>query len=75
MSKSSQAREAARVIINPLFAWSNAVLKSGEMVLDSMAAAAKSTNSVRVAVLPDEDAPQRRRPRSGKAKRKARRGR
>lgn len=72
MSKSSQAREAAKVIVNPLFAWSNAVLKSGEMVLDSMQAAAKNAQAVRVAVLPDQDAPPRRRV-SRKAKRKARR--
>ena len=73
MSKSSQAREAAKVIVNPLFAWSNAVLKSGEMVLDSMAAAAKTAQQVRVAVLPDGNTP--RRPASGKRKRKARRRR
>ena len=74
MSKSSQAREAAKVIVNPLFAWSNAVLKGGEMVLDSMAAAAKNAQRVRVAVLPEDGAPQRR-PASGKKKqkRKARR--
>jgi hypothetical protein len=67
MSKSSQARETARVIVNPLFAWSNAVLKGGEMMLDSVAAAARSTRSVRVAALQDEEAP-RRRTSSGKAK-------
>ena len=72
MSKSSQAREAARAIVNPLFAWSNAVLKGGEMMLDSMAAAAKNAQRVRVAVLPEENAPQRR-PASAKRKRKARR--
>ena len=66
MSKSSQAREVAKVIVNPLFAWSNAVLKGGEMVLDSIAAA---TRNVRVAVL-DTDAPPRRH-----ASRKAKRGR
>lgn len=72
MSKSSQAREAARTIVSPLFAWSNAVLKGGEMMLDSMAAAAKNAQRVRVAVIPEETAPQRR-PTSGKRKRKARR--
>ena len=72
MSKSSQSREAARAIVSPLFAWSNAVLKGGEMVLDSMAAAAKTAQRVRVAVLPEEATPQRR-PASRKAKRKARR--
>ena len=72
MSKSSQSREAAKAIVNPLFAWSNAVLKGGEMMLDSMAAAAKTAQQVRVAVLPDEDTP-RRRPAARKAKRKSRR--
>ena len=74
MSKSSQSREAAKAIVNPLFAWSNAVLKGGEMMLDSMAAAAKNAQRVRVAVLPDEAPPQRR-PASSKRKRKARRRR
>ena len=72
MSKSSQSRDAARIVVSPFFAWSNAVLKGGEMVLDSMAAAAKNAQRVRVAVLPEESAPQRR-PASGKRKRKARR--
>ena len=74
MSKSSQAREAARAIVSPLFAWSNAVLKGGEMMLDSMAAAAKNAQRVRVAVIPEEGAPQRR-PAASKRKRKARRRR
>jgi hypothetical protein len=74
MSKSSQAREAAKVIVNPLFAWSNAVLKCGEIELDSMQAAAKTAQAVRVAVLPDADAPAQRRV-SRKAKRKAKRRR
>jgi hypothetical protein len=71
MSKSSQAREAARAIVSPLFAWSNAVLKGGELMLDSMAAAAKTAQVVRVAVLPDGDTP--RRPSAAKRKRKAKR--
>ena len=74
MSKSSQARENARAIVSPLFAWSNAVLKGGEMMLDSMAAAAKNAQRVRVAVIPEEGAPQRR-PTVRKAKRKASRRR
>ena len=74
MSKSSQSREAARAIVSPLFAWSNAVLKGGEMMLDSMAAAAKNAQRVRVAVLPDQETPQQR-PAARKAKRKAKRRR
>ena len=68
MSKSSQSREAAKVIVTPLFAWTSAVLKGGEMVLDSVAAAARN---VRVAVL-DTEAPSRRHA-SRKAKRSRRR--
>ena len=71
MSKSRQSLEAARAMVNPLFAWSNAVLKGGEMMLDSMAAAAKTAQAVRVAVLPDGETPQRR-PAKRKAKRRAR---
>ena len=59
MSKSRQTRDTARAMVNPLFAWSNAVLKGGEMMLDSMQAAAKAAKSVTVAVLPDADAPKR----------------
>jgi hypothetical protein len=55
MSKSRQTRETARTMISPLFAWNAAVLKGGEMMLDSMAAAAKN---VRVAVL-DTDTPRK----------------
>jgi hypothetical protein len=65
MSKSSQSREAAKAIVSPLFAWNAAVLKGGEMMLDSIAAAAKN---VRVAVL-DSDTP--RMPRSRPARKAA----
>ena len=58
MSKSKQTRDIAKAMVSPLFAWSNAVLKSGEMMLDSMQAAAKN---VRVAVLPELDAQPRKR--------------
>jgi hypothetical protein len=78
MSKSRQTREAAKVIVNPLFAWSAAVLKGGEMMLDSIQAVARNAKTVRVAVLPDMDAPARRRsaPRKAKARRaKAKRAR
>ena len=67
MAKSRQSHEIAKAFVSPLFAWSNAVLKGGEMVLDSMQAAARNARNVRVAVLPEADAPQpRKRPGSGK---------
>lgn len=66
MAKSRQSHEIAKAFVSPLFAWSHAVLKGGEMVLDSMQAAAKNARNVRVAVLPDADAPPRKRSGSGK---------
>jgi hypothetical protein len=66
MAKSRQSHEIAKAFVSPLFAWSHAVLKGGEMVLDSMQAAAKNARNVRVAVLPDADTPPRKRPGSGK---------
>lgn len=68
MSKSRQTRETAKALVSPLFAWSNAILKGGEMMLDSMQAAAKTARSVRVAVLPEADAPPRKRSARSKAK-------
>ena len=65
MSKSRHTRETAKAIVSPLFAWNAAVLKGGEMMLDSLAVAARN---VRVAVL-DADTP----PKRGRVKRKARR--
>jgi hypothetical protein len=77
MSKSRQTRETARAMVNPLFAWTNAVLKGGEMMLDSLAAANDSAKAIRVAVLPDADAPRAKRrkakSRGAKAKRSRRR--
>ena len=67
MAKARQSRETAKALVSPLFAWTNAVLKGGEMMLDSVAAAARNTRSVRVAVLPDGETP-RRRASPGKAK-------
>jgi hypothetical protein len=69
MSKSRQTRDTARAMVSPMFAWSNAVLKGGEMMLDSMHAAAKAAKSVTVAVLPDVDAPKRTRKRKSGARR------
>lgn len=66
--KSRQSREMVKAIVNPMFAWSNAVLKGGEMMLNSMEAFAKNARTVRVAVLPEADAPQRQRSARGKAK-------
>jgi hypothetical protein len=74
MAKARQSAETAKALVSPLFAWSNAVLKGGEMMLDSMAAAAKTAKEIRVAVIADGEAPQRR-PASRKAKRNARRRR
>ena len=76
MSKSKPTREAAKAIVSPLFAWSNALLKGGELMLDSMAAAARNNaRTIRVAVL--EDAPPRKarkaKARAGRATRRRRR--
>ena len=70
MTKSKQSRETAQALVSPIFAWTNAVLKGGEMMLDSMQAAAKG--AVRVAVLADADAPARKRSAPGKAKARSR---
>ena len=76
-NKSRQNREIAKAIVNPMFAWSNAVLKGGEMMLNSMEAMAKSARTVRVAVLPEADAPQRKRaaPRKASSGKRAKRRR
>ena len=66
MAKSRQSHEVAKAFVSPLFAWSNAVLKGGEMVLDSMQAATRNARNVRVAVLPDTQTPARKRPATGK---------
>jgi hypothetical protein len=73
MAKSRQSSETAKALVSPLFAWTNAVLKTGEMMLDSMSAATRNARSVRVAVLPDADTPRRRRKVSGKGKTRSRR--
>ena len=67
-NKSRQSREIAKVIVTPMFAWSNAVLKGGEMMLNSMEAMAKNARTVRVAVLPEVDATPRKRAAGRKAK-------
>ena len=66
--KSRQSREIAKAIVNPMFAWSNAVLKGGEMMLNSMEALAKNARTVRVAVLPEANGPERKRSARTKAK-------
>jgi hypothetical protein len=76
MRKSRQARETARAFVNPLFAWSNAMLKGGELMLDSLAAANRNARAIRVAVLPQADAPRPHRKsksRAARAKRRRRR--
>ena len=47
MSKSRQSHEAAKAFVSPLFAWSNAMLKGGELMLDSMATATRNGRKVR----------------------------
>jgi hypothetical protein len=73
MAKSRQSRETAKALVSPLFAWTNAVLKGGEMLLDSMQAAANNAKSVRVAVLPAANGPPRKRSAPGKSKSRSRR--
>ena len=75
MRKSPKTREAAKALVSPLFAWSNAVLKGGEMVLDSMQAAATQARKATVGVIPTLDAPARRKSASRKRKAKSRRAR
>ena len=75
MRKSPKTREAAKALVSPLFAWSNAVLKGGEMVLDSMQAAATQARKATVGVIPTADAPTRRKSASRKRKAKSRRAR
>ena len=72
MTKSKQSRETAQALVSPLFAWTNAVLKGGEMMLDSMHAAARNARTVRVAVLEDANTPPRKRSAPGKAKARSR---
>ena len=80
MAKSRQSHENAKALVSPLFAWTNAMLKSGEMMLDSMQLAARNARNIRVAVLPDTDTPHRRSAprkaanRSSRAKSRRRRG-
>ena len=69
MTKSKQTRETARALVNPLFAWTNAMLKGGEIMLDSIEAATKSAQQpIRVAVLPNGEAPTRRARRKSKGR-------
>ena len=68
MAKSRQSHEFAKVFVSPFFTWTNAVLKGGEMMLDSVQAATRTARNISVAVLPDADAP-RKRSAPGKRKR------
>ena len=70
MAKSRQSNEIAKAFVSPLFAWSNAVLKGGEMMLNSVQAATRNARNVRVAVLEDADTPARKRPATGKKRAK-----
>jgi len=71
MAKSRQSQEYAKAFVSPFFAWTNAVLKGSEMMLDSVHAAAKNAHTVRVAVLPEADAPRARPKRKANSRGKA----
>ena len=78
MSKPSRySNVTAKALVSPMFAWTNAVLAGGDMMLDAMRTAVRNSRSVRVAVLPEADAPVRKRakPRKAKARVKAKRRR
>ena len=70
MAKSRQSQEYAKAFVSPFFAWTNAVLKGSEMMLDSMQAASKNAKEIRVAVLPE---PGRAKARRSRAKARRRR--
>ena len=73
MRKPKQGREAHNPsipLVNPLFAMTDALLKGGEKVLDSMEEVAKNAGAMRVSVIPTADAPKKRRARSGSNSRK-----
>ena len=71
MAKSRQSHVTARAFVSPMFSWTNAVLKGGEMLLDSMGAAVRNARNVRVAVLPAKAGPRSKAPaRRAKSKRR-----
>lgn len=73
MAKTRQSHVTAKALVSPMFSWTNAVLRGGQMVLDSMGAAVRNARTVRVAVLPDVAAARKHsKPRKAKAKAKAR---
>ena len=60
--------------VSPMFAWTAAVLSSGDMVLDAMRTAVRNARGVRVAVLPQQTkAKARPKPSARRAKPKRRR--
>jgi len=66
--------------LSPLFIWTDAMLKSGKVALDSMQTVARRAQSTRVGVIPtpdapakDSTAPRRKPPMKAKRKAKARR--
>lgn len=63
-----------RTFLSPFFAWTEAALRGGHLVLDQLHEAAKRARPARVGVIPTADAPARkpRRKPAAKAKRKTR---
>jgi hypothetical protein len=43
----------AKALVSPMFAWTNAVLSGGDMMLDAMRTAVRNSRGIRVAVLPE----------------------
>ena len=72
MARSKQSNETAKALVSPLFAWTNAMLKGGEMMLDSIQAAARNARTVRVAVIEDSTTPRRKRSASGNGRSRSR---
>lgn len=57
----------AKALVSPMFAWTNAVLSGGDMMLDAMRTAVRNSRGIRVAVLRDADAPVRKQAKPRKA--------
>jgi hypothetical protein len=49
--------KAPRLFVNPFAIWTHFAAKSGEVMLDSAQAAVKQAKALKVAVLPNADAP------------------
>ncbi|HVL35036.1 MAG TPA: hypothetical protein VM489_05120 [Burkholderiales bacterium] len=66
-----QSEKPLRLFVNPLAVWTELALKTGEMLVATVHAAAvraNDTNAPRVAVLPTADAPPRRKSRKAESR-------